>query len=95
MNAKQLSLNGFVLKPSEFHRQPVMIMAEGGQKAIRFFKNLMLNRIRWNEDPENGCKLLWEGQIDNSRLGKWRTCEVGDQSETIRILTEKGVQNFC
>lgn len=87
MNAKQLALNGFVIKPNQFHRQPVLVMAEGGQKAIKFFKNLMLNRIKWNEDSENGCKLLWEGQIDNSRIGKWRTYEIGDQSETIRILT--------
>lgn len=47
MNAKQLALNGFVMKPNEFHRQPVLVVAEGGQKAIRFFKNLMMNRIDW------------------------------------------------
>ena len=60
MNAKQLALNGFVLKPNEFHRQPVLVAAEGGQKAIRFFKNLMVNRIKWTEDGNN-CKMIWEG----------------------------------
>lgn len=34
-------------------------MAEGGQKAIRFFKNLMLNRIKWNEKADNICSLVW------------------------------------
>ena len=48
MNAKQLALNGFILSPAEYHSQPVFVMAEGGQKAIRFFKNLMVNRIKWN-----------------------------------------------
>lgn len=48
MNAKQLALNGFVLTPLEYHSQPVIVMAEGGQKAIRFFRNLMMNRIKWN-----------------------------------------------
>lgn len=48
MNAKQLALNGFVIVPKQYHNQPVIIMAEGGQKAIRFFKNLMMNRIKWN-----------------------------------------------
>ncbi len=48
MNAKQLALNGFILTPMEYHSQPVVVMAEGGQKAIRFFKNLMMNRIKWN-----------------------------------------------
>lgn len=48
VNAKQLLLNGFVITPTEYHSQPVIIMAEGGAKAIRFFKNLMINRIKWN-----------------------------------------------
>lgn len=66
-------------------------MAEGGQKAIRFFKNLMLNRIKWNEKDDNYCELMWEGEIENSKIGKWRTIEVGDESDTIRALTERGV----
>ena len=48
VNAKQLLLNGFVITPTEYHSQPVIVMAEGGAKAIRFFKNLMVNRIKWN-----------------------------------------------
>ncbi len=49
MNAKQLALNGFIIKPAEYHNQPVIIMVEGGQKAVRFYKNLMVNRIKWHE----------------------------------------------
>ncbi len=49
MNAKQLALNGFIIKPKDYHRQIVMVAAEGGAKAIRFYKNLLLNRIKWEE----------------------------------------------
>jgi U4/U6 small nuclear ribonucleoprotein PRP3 len=63
MNAKQLALNGFVIKPAnETVIQPTLILIEGGVRAIKFYKNLMLHRIRWNEnDPTNECKLVWEG----------------------------------
>lgn len=49
MNAKQLALNGFIIKPKDYHRQIVMVAAEGGAKAIRFYKNLLLNRMKWEE----------------------------------------------
>ncbi len=48
MNAKQLALNGLVLKPTQNNNQFVVMIVEGGAKAIRFYKNLMVNRIRWN-----------------------------------------------
>jgi len=74
MNAKQLALNGFVIKPAnELVHQPTMVLVEGGIRAVKFYKNLMLKRIRWAEtDPSNGCQLLWEGEIDNSTAGKWK-----------------------
>lgn len=50
MNARQLALNGFILKPNQYHRQNVLVVGEGGQKAIKFMKNLMMNRIKWGED---------------------------------------------
>jgi U4/U6 small nuclear ribonucleoprotein PRP3 len=58
-NAKQLALNGFIIKPSDYHRQVVMVAVEGGAKAIRFYKNLMLNRIRWDKGDDNKCVLVW------------------------------------
>lgn len=48
MNAKQLALNGFVIKPAgELASFPTMVMVEGGLRAVKFYRNLMLNRIRW------------------------------------------------
>ena len=63
MNAKQLALAGFVIKPSnELLNFPCLILVEGGLRAVKFYKNLMLRRIHWTDShPGNGCKLLWEG----------------------------------
>lgn len=50
MNAKQLALSGFVIKPGgELTPFPAMVLIEGGVRAVRFYKNLMVNRIRWGE----------------------------------------------
>ena len=104
MNAKQLALNGLVIKPSSFHKQPVLVAIEGGAKAVKFFKHLMLSRINWDdtgdsevvsdERKRNQCKLVWEGAVDNTTLGKWRNFEVSDEPETLRILTDKGIGHF-
>ncbi len=48
MNAKQLALNGFVVKPiGELPAFQTMVVIEGGLRAVKFYRNLMLNRIRW------------------------------------------------
>jgi hypothetical protein len=64
-----------------------MVLIEGGIRAVRFYRNLMINRIRWGEnDPANYCKIVWEGEIENSIAGKWKVHEVGDEVQAIRIL---------
>ena len=49
MNAKQLALNGLFLVPTEDFNGPAVIIIEGGRRAVKFFKNLMLRRINWKE----------------------------------------------
>lgn len=49
MNAKQLALNGLFLYPGDKYKGPAVIVAEGGRRAIKFYKNLLLNRINWSE----------------------------------------------
>ena len=51
MNAKQLALNGFVMKPAnEYSKFPTMVLVEGGLRAVKFYKNLMMNRINWSQN---------------------------------------------
>jgi U4/U6 small nuclear ribonucleoprotein PRP3 len=45
-NAKQLQMTGTVVGVEDMH----VIVVEGGPKQQKFFKNLMLNRIKWNEE---------------------------------------------
>lgn len=72
INAKQYSLSGCVLNGKDFS----VIIVEGGPKAIKKYKNLLLRRIDWNETelpsktsstplsfPANECHLVWEGEV--------------------------------
>jgi hypothetical protein len=47
MNVKQLALNGYFFVPTDHFNGPAVVVVEGGRRAIKFFKNLMLNRINW------------------------------------------------
>jgi U4/U6 small nuclear ribonucleoprotein PRP3 len=69
-NAKQLKLSGVCILNAEFN----VVIVEGGPKGLKSFKNLMLNRIDWNEkfpleNPDdiqepNQCTLVWEGDLN-------------------------------
>ncbi|ODV63733.1 U4/U6-U5 snRNP complex subunit PRP3, partial [Ascoidea rubescens DSM 1968] len=49
VNATQLNLLGIgIIVKNEFS----LVIVEGGNKGIRFFQNLMLNRIKWEENVE-------------------------------------------
>ena len=46
LNAEQMGLTGLVL----YARNQSLVLAEGGEKSIKDFKKLMLNRINWAEN---------------------------------------------
>lgn len=46
MNAKQLYLTGTIL----IHKDVNVVVVEGGPKQQKFYKQLMLHRIKWKED---------------------------------------------
>ena len=63
MNAKQLALNGLFLFPGDKYKGPAVIIAEGGRRAIKFYKNLLLHRINWSEvDKANFAPKEEEGE---------------------------------
>ncbi|KAG9355346.1 hypothetical protein JZ751_000184 [Albula glossodonta] len=80
-NAAQLYLTGTVV----LHKDVNIVVVEGGPKAQKKFKRLMLNRIKWDEqtnskrdDPEgsdedglkkNKCTLVWEGTAKERSFG--------------------------
>ena len=50
MNAQQLALNGVCIIADKKLGLglPNVVVVEGGPKAIKFYKKLMLRRVRWN-----------------------------------------------
>jgi hypothetical protein len=51
-----------------YYENITVVIAEGGQKAVNKFTDLMINKIDWNRklnenDPEkdNKCTLIWQG----------------------------------
>jgi len=50
MNAQQLALNGVCIIADKKLglNLPNVVVVEGGPKAIKFYKKLMLRRIKWN-----------------------------------------------
>lgn len=85
-NANQLYLTGTVV----LHRDVNIVVVEGGPKAQKKFKRLMLHRIKWEEhnskrdDPDaddetkrnNRCTLVWEGTAKERSFGevKFKQC---------------------
>ncbi|XP_061109847.1 U4/U6 small nuclear ribonucleoprotein Prp3-like isoform X1 [Conger conger] len=83
-NANQLYLTGTVV----LHRDVNIVVVEGGPKAQKKFKKLMLSRIKWEEqthsrreDPEgsddeglkkNKCSLVWEGTAKERSFGEMK-----------------------
>lgn len=78
-NAQQLSLHGLCLISDKFSglNLPTVVVVEGGPKAIKFYKKLLLKRIKWDKDDrhhhknegiveeniKNRCDLVWEVKI--------------------------------
>jgi Protein of unknown function (DUF1115). len=54
MNAQQLALNGVCIIPDKKAglNLPAVVVVEGGPRAIKFYKKLMLRRIKWNTNPK-------------------------------------------
>ncbi len=64
-NAKQLFMTGCVVLFEDVN----VVVVEGGPKQQKKYKQLMLHRIKWEEDNytdkegqklENRCELVWE-----------------------------------
>ncbi|KAH3666428.1 hypothetical protein WICMUC_005696 [Wickerhamomyces mucosus] len=100
-NAKQLKLVGTVLYISD---QFALVIVEGSEKNIKFYKKLMLNRIKWEEstiiDEEkvdlngNKCRLLWEGQLKNLHFNKWTIFRANTEEFGVDYLRQFGLDNY-
>ena len=64
-NAKQLYMTGCVVTYEDVN----VVVVEGGPKAQKKYRQLMLHRIKWDEETytdkdgserDNSCALVWE-----------------------------------
>jgi len=71
MNAKQLQMTGTILMLEDIN----VVVVEGGPKQQKFFKNLMLNRIKWADEIAGQKK----------EIGRTGAAEEGERNECALI----------
>lgn len=76
MNAKQLQMTGVVI----LHKDVNVVVVEGGAKQQKFFKNLLLKRMKW--EGEDSVSLVWEGLVKHRNFGeiRFKACPLEKQA---------------
>ncbi|RLV95955.1 U4/U5/U6 small nuclear ribonucleoprotein prp3 [Spathaspora sp. JA1] len=97
INAKQHNLFGICLKNPKFN----LIIVEGGQKSIERYQKLLLNRIDWTKNTQEGsdlsknkCLMIWEGRIKQLSFQKWSIMYSRDDDEAFTIVNKFGMENY-
>ncbi|RWS29002.1 U4/U6 small nuclear ribonucleoprotein Prp3-like protein [Leptotrombidium deliense] len=103
MNAKQLQMTGVVV----LYRNINVIVVEGGPKQQKKFRRLMLNRIKWSEDPvskdvtpvesevlQNKCFLVWEGMAKSRAFGEIKFKVSPNESFARELFKNHGVEHY-
>ncbi|KAK3742737.1 hypothetical protein QZH41_018948 [Actinostola sp. cb2023] len=102
INAQQYYLTGCVV----LYRELNLVIVEGGQKAIKKYKQLMLHRIKWAEgkrkkhmDDEderkiNTCVLVWEGTTKERSFSDWKFKQCPTETMARDHLKKYGVEHF-
>ncbi|XP_076809565.1 U4/U6 small nuclear ribonucleoprotein Prp3-like [Clavelina lepadiformis] len=103
MNSKQLYMTGCTV----LHPDINVVVVEGGPKAQRKFKRLMLVRIKWDEDKkgkriqdtgleegEKMCELIWEGQASSGNFGDMTFKQCTTDEEAHYFFKKHGVEHY-
>ncbi|XP_057196769.1 U4/U6 small nuclear ribonucleoprotein Prp3 [Triplophysa rosa] len=105
-NANQLYLTGTVV----LHKDVNIVVVEGGPKAQKKFKRLMLNRIKWDEpnskrdEPEgsddegsrkhNKCSLVWEGTAKERSYGEVKFKQCPTENMAREHFKKHGTEHY-
>lgn len=101
-NARQLTMTGVLVK----HKDINMVVVEGGPKQQRKFKHLMIDRIKWEEDPitsknlspseitRNKCILIWEGRINRRSFRGFKVEQMSDGAEVRKFFQQHHVEQY-
>jgi len=105
MNARQLQMTGIIL----LHKDLCIVIVEGGPKQQKFFKNVMMNRIKWHEEiigqkkeaedantpgERNQCTLVWEGMVKKRCFGDIRNHVITLEKQARELLDRHGVAHY-
>ncbi|KAH8583954.1 U4 U6 associated RNA splicing factor [Cryptosporidium sp. chipmunk genotype I] len=69
---------------------PCIILVEGSKKSIQFYKNLLLNRIKWDQPKETAtsCILIWEGVRPSRVFYKWKIYYCHSKEDAYRFFLD-------
>jgi U4/U6 small nuclear ribonucleoprotein PRP3 len=103
MNAQQYHLTGCAILFKDVN----LVVVEGGPKALKKFKRLMLRRIKWeqqrkgrsrDEDRDskevNKCDLIWEGTNKERNFIDWKIKQVAAEVFARDHLKKYGVEHY-
>ncbi|GMT18622.1 hypothetical protein PFISCL1PPCAC_9919, partial [Pristionchus fissidentatus] len=105
MNAKQLQMTGAIL----MHKDMNVVVVEGGPKQQKFYKNLMLTRVKWEEEiigekkaavdkdqpgERNKCEMIWEGIVKKRAFRDLRVHTATIEKQAREILEKHGVAHY-
>jgi len=98
-NAQQLYMTGAVI----LYQDVNVLVVEGGPKQQKKFKQLMLHRIKWEEDTykdkegeehNNHCDLVWEGQTKARAFGEIKFKMCASESAARDHFKDAGVEHY-
>lgn len=92
-NAEQLALVGVCIKlPEEL---PTVLVVEGGRHALKLYKKLLLNRVKWDlEEPQGSCDMVWEAEIKDPVFGRFSYKETATELEARQLLAERKCEHY-
>lgn len=91
-NAKQLDISGTMVLFEGCN----VVVVEGGAKALRKYKALMLRRIDWKEGEvgENECVLVWEGVVSSGSFKSFGTAKMDDEASCRHLFSSHRVEHY-
>ncbi|PJF19080.1 hypothetical protein PSACC_01106 [Paramicrosporidium saccamoebae] len=97
-NAEQHELTGCVIYYEHFS----FVVVEGKAAAVRRFKHLLLDRIKWTEAPpdtmadvsQNRCVLVWEGVVGRRSFYRFDNWTFSSEIDARAYLGKFGVEHY-
>ena len=98
-NAKQLFMTGCTVLYEDVN----VVVVEGGPKQVKKYKQLMLHRIKWEEetlkdregmDINNHCVLVWEGETKERQFGDMKFKQCPSENFAREFFKNTGVEHY-